>query len=351
MKIHDSAILQFMQVKRTRKKNISIFVHYFLGPLLFIWVSYSIYNRLKNQPDLEVSWLHIRESFASPRIGYLIAVVLLMVINWSIEAWKWKLCVQKIQQVKFTTAFKAVLSGVSFAVSTPNRIGEYLGRVLYMDDGNRLKAISLTITGSISQLIITLLMGLAGMVALRPLLGATGVFAPVWIDVIFYGTLVAFVLLTVFYLRLAVVARWVDRLPKVKRYAWLFRTLEDFNATLLLQLLSLSALRFLVFIAQYYLLFRFFDVAVSWEQTLWAISISFLIMAVIPTITLFTDLSLRGEVSLLLLGLFSTNRLGIGLTSLSIWLINLIIPALAGSLLILGIKKLFINNKDEERTS
>jgi hypothetical protein len=76
-----------------------------------------------------------------------------------------------------------------------------------------------------------------------------------------------------------------------------------------------------------------------------------LVMAVIPTIALFTDLSLRGQVSLKLLGLFSANNLGISLASVSIWFINLIIPALAGSLLILSIKRIFKNNKNnEERT-
>ena len=100
---------------------------------------------------------------------------------------------------------------------------------------------------------------------------------------------------------------------------------------------------------QYYLLFRLFDVDVSWWQGLWAVSVSFLVMAVIPTIALFTDLGLRGQVSLKLMGLFSGNNLGIGLTSVSIWFINLIIPALAGSLLILSIKRIFKNNNKMKR--
>ena len=153
-------------------------------------------------------------------------------------------------------------------------------------------------------------------------------------------------ILTLFYFRLSGLVRWIDRLPGSKKYAWLIETLEDFNATLLLQLLSLSALRFLVFIMQYYLLFRLFDVDVSLWQGWWAVSVSFLIMAVIPTIALFTDLGLRGKVSLKLLGMFSGNNLGIGLTAVSIWFINLIIPALAGSLLILSIKKMFENKND-----
>ena len=83
------------------------------------------------------------------------------------------------------------------------------------------------------------------------------------------------------------------------------------------------------------------------DVSLWhcwlAVSVSFLVMAVIPTIALFTDLGLRGKVSLKLMGLFSGNSLGISLTAVSIWFINLIIPALAGSLLILGIKRIFKN--------
>ncbi len=86
-----------------------------------------------------------------------------------------------------------------------------------------------------------------------------------------------------------------DRLPGMRKYTWLVKGLEDFNATLMLQLLSLSALRFLVFIIQYYLLFRLFNVDVTWWQGLWAVSVSFLVMAVIPTIALFTDLGLRGK--------------------------------------------------------
>jgi hypothetical protein len=337
-----------MEKRKSSTKNIRIFIHYFLGPLLFIWLSWSIYRQLANQDHLEKSWQQIRNSFASSRILYLGAVILLMIVNWALESFKWKLCIQHIQQIGFITAFKAVLSGVSFSVSTPNRVGEYLGRVLYMDEGNRLKAISLTITGSLSQLIITLVMGLVGWITLGPVLEAKGLLSHFWYNGILYGTIIVLLILTILYFRLAGVARWFERIKGIRKYGWLFRALEEFNATLLLQLLSLSALRFMVFIAQYYLLFRFFGVELSWGQTLWTVSVSFLVMAVIPTIALFTDLSLRGEISLKLVGLFSDNHLGIWFASVNIWVINLIIPALAGSLLILSIKKILFNKNEQQ---
>src|ERR1044071_1101258 len=127
-------------MKFLQHKNIKIFVNYFLGPLLFIWLSYSIYRQIIKQPDLEESWVQIRHSFESPLVWNLVLVILLMILNWAIEAFKWKLTIEKVQEISFLTAFKAVLSGLSFSVTTPNRIGEYLGRVLYMKEGKRINA-------------------------------------------------------------------------------------------------------------------------------------------------------------------------------------------------------------------
>lgn len=275
----------------------------------------------------------------------LIAVILLMFVNWGIEAVKWRLSIKKIQQVSFIKAFKAVLSGVSFSVSTPNRMGEYLGRVLYMDEGNRLKTISTTIVGSISQLIITLVAGCFGLIVLLPKIKAASMITSPWTEVLLYGVIATIIVLTLFYFRLSWLIKWVDRLPRSNKYSYLVKALEDFNATLLLQLLSLSALRFIVFIIQYYLLFRLFDVHVSWWQGFWAVSVSFLVLAIIPTFAI-AELGLRGKVSLKLLGLFSENGLGITLTTATIWFINLVVPAIIGSLLILGIKKIFTGKNE-----
>ena len=109
-----------------RRKNIKIFLNYFLGPLLFLALSYSIYRQIIDQADLAQAWNRIRQSLNSDVIWNFLGVFLFMIINWGIEAVKWKLSVRKIQQVSFSRAFKAVLSGVSFSVGTPNRMGEYL---------------------------------------------------------------------------------------------------------------------------------------------------------------------------------------------------------------------------------
>ncbi|MDZ4794985.1 MAG: lysylphosphatidylglycerol synthase domain-containing protein [Bacteroidota bacterium] len=326
-------------------KNSKLFINYFLGPLLFVWLAWSIYRQIQLQPDIETAWLGIRESFRTPLVWNLVAVVFLMVVNWSIEAVKWKVSVRSIQEVSFLKALRAVLSGVSFSVSTPNRVGEYLGRVLYMDDGNRLKTISITIVGSISQLIITLLMGCIGLILLRPGIESGQLISPIWMKVIIYGTGTVLAGLLLFYFRLSWLIKWVDRLPGSNRFAYLVRALEDFDTVLLLKLLLLSALRFVVFIIQYYLLFHLFAVDVSWVNIFWAVSVSFLVMAVIPTIAI-VELVQRGKVMTTIMALYTTNNLGVGFTTAGIWLINLILPAIIGSLLILGMKKLFIKKDD-----
>jgi uncharacterized membrane protein YbhN (UPF0104 family) len=327
-------------------KNIKIFINYFLGPVLFIWLSWSIYREIKNQPDLGNAWQHIRESFNSPLIWNLAGVIALMLVNWSVEAIKWRISIHEVQQVSFLKAFKAVLSGVSFSVSTPNRVGEYLGRVMYMDEGNRLKTISITIVGSISQLIITLLMGSIGLVILRSTIEEGHLISSIWMKVILYGVLITLSVLTLFYFKLSLLIKWVDRLPGSNRFAYLVRALEDFNATLLLKLLSLSLLRFIVFIIQYYLLFSLFNVEITWWQSFWVMSVSFLILASIPSFAIL-ELVQRGYVIKTIAGLYSTNIAGIGLTTAGIWLINLIIPAIIGSLLILGIKKIYAGKNEK----
>jgi hypothetical protein len=209
-----------------------------------------------------------------------------------------------------------------------------------------LKTISITIVGSISQLIITLLMGSIGLILLRSTIEEKHLISSIWMQVILYGVLTVLGVLTLFYFKLSWLIKWVDRLPGSSRFAYLVKALEDFNATLLLKLLSLSLFRFIIFIVQYYLLFRLFSVEITWWQSFWAVSVSFLVLAAIPSFAIL-ELVQRGFVTKTLVGLYSTNIAGIGLATAGIWLINLIIPALIGSILILGIKKIY-SGKNEK---
>ena len=77
--------------------------------------------------------------------------------------------------------------------------------------------------------------------------------------------------------------------------------------------------------------------AIDAWQAFWLISVLYAVLAVTPTITL-AELGIRGQVSLLLFSMVSANSLGIEMAATAIWVINLVLPAFAGSLLFLGIK-------------
>ncbi len=320
-----------------------IFLNYFLGPVLFIVLSYSIYNNITHQPDLHNSLEKIKASLEGDQGWKAIVVVCLMFANWSCEALKWKVLINHIQSISFFKSFRAILSGlsVSLAMNTPNGSGEYIGRVLYVKEGNRIRAITLTFVGSLSQLIITMLMGTLGIFILKSNFYNTAenniILSKLSVTAIIYGCMLFSLLLITIYFEISYLTRFLERLPFVARFSYFIQKLEDFGWKELLKVLLVSFLRYLVFVTQYLLLLQVFNVGVDMFTAFWLITIMFLALAIVPTIAL-AELGIRGKISIFLFGLFSTNTLGIVLTASAIWLINLVVPALAGSLFMVGIK-------------
>lgn len=327
-----------------RNKSIKIFLNYFLGPLLFVGLSFSIFQQIRNQPHLKQSWDEIKASLFSVKILFLFFATALIAVNWGIEALKWKLLVSTVRPVTFLSAYKAVLSGVSFSVALPNRIGEYLGRMVYQPEGSRLKTISLAIVGSIAQLLVTLYSGLAGLVFLKRELLQAFSQTVILFQFLFYSLLFVAFLLTLVYFKVSAVVALLSRWLNTHHYLYLVESLQKFNGSFLLKILLLSSLRYAVFMAQYGAVFYLFQVAMAPEVMISVMSVVFLTLAIIPSIALI-EVGLRGEISLRLVGLFSANGLGIGLTSVTIWFINLIVPALIGTVLLLNLKLL---SKNEE---
>lgn len=330
---------------RTRK-NIKIIFRYIIAPLLGAWLFYSLYKQIKGQPNLQQSIDLIKEAPFGAQAWKFWIVIALVFVNWGFEAKKWQVLLKTLQPFSFFTAYKSVLSGVTLSLNTPNRIGEYGGRILYVQEGNRIKAISLSIAGSISQLIITLILGCGGLVYLiffqgnhaAPVMGLS-VF---WLKTLLFLSSCVSLILILFYFRLSWLIKLVEKIPAAGKYVKYISVLDDFTPKLLLRLLSLSFFRYLVFVIQYILLLQVLDVDILWINGFWIISILFLVLAIVPSFAV-ADLGIRGKFSTELLSFYSANTVGIIGTTFGIWFINLFIPALAGSLLILSIK--FFKNK------
>ena len=319
-------------------KSIKILINYFLGPLLLIILCLSLYRQLMQQHDLEQRWQQVKQSWKSLQF---LLVIFLMLVNWGIEAKKWQLLVLHVQEFSFIRAFKSVLSGCSITMLTPNRIGEYGGRILFVKEEHRIKAISLNLVSSISQLLVTMTMGCAGLIFLRFFShnnhNALSVLPDFWGNVLIYFSISGTLLLFLFYIRLGWLVGLMEKLSAFNKIVRHIKVLDEFSASQLLRILSLSLLRYLVFVLQYVLLLQLMQVNIEPRLSFWLITVFYLVMAVAPTIG-FLELPVRAKASMELMKLYSSNTLGIETAALSIWLINLVIPALVGSLLILGIK-------------
>jgi len=270
-------------------------------------------------------------------------VIMLVVVNYGLEAKKWHLLVSEVQQISYGKAYKAVLSGQSFAFNTVNNVGEYFGRIAHLEEGKRLKAISVTIVGSISQFIITLLMGIGGLVYLRHyILDNTHFIQGVnkfWIDGLIYALSAGTIVLLLIYYEIAWITKLLEKVPFIHKLSFFIVNVEHFTKRKLTTILLLSTLRYTVFVLQYIILMRLFKVDIAIITTGWMVCVMFLVLAIIPSIAL-AELGIRGEISKQIFGLMSTNILGITFSAALIWFINRVLPALAGSLLLAGIKLL-----------
>lgn len=324
-----------------RNKKFKIVVKYFLGPLLGAWLFYSLYQQIKHQPNLHESLSLIKDAPFGEMAWKFWMVIFLALVNWGIEARKWQVLLKPLQKIHFLRAYRSVLSGLALSLNTPNRMGEYGGRILYVKDGSRLKAISLSIAGSISQLIITLIFGCGGLIYLLffhlPAADYVMGLSIYWIKVLLFISSVVSVVLVLFFFRLSWLIRLLEKIPRSTKFIEYFNVLEQFTAKLLLRLLSLSFFRYLVFVLQYILLLQVLHVEIFWFDCFWIMGVLFLVLAIVPSFAI-ADLGIRGKFSTGLLSMYSVNTVGILGTTFGIWFINLFVPALAGSIMILGIR-------------
>jgi hypothetical protein len=320
-------------------KSIKILIKWIIGPLLAVWLFYSLYQQVKAQPDIDSSIALIKAMPFGVDAWKFWLVIIFVFVNWGMEARKWQLLMQPVQPMSFITAFKSVLCGVTFSLNTPNRIGEYGGRILFVNEGNRIKGLALSIAGGMAQLIVTMLMGCIGLAYLLFTTDAADNLMGIsvfWIRIILYGSVFGTLGFALFFFRLGWLIRLIEKLPYADRFSKYINVLETFDAKILLRLLSISFFRYNVFVLQYIFMLQLLHVEQSVWHAFWIITVMFWILAIIPSFAV-AELGIRGTVAKTLF-YYSSNTIGILTATFGIWFVNLFIPALIGSLLILGIK-------------
>ncbi len=314
--------------------------------LVILVVTYLfIYNQIFEKTDIPGIFRSLNDDFSKP--GFKTEFLLLfgmMIINWSIEAVKWKLLIGKIEKVGFFKSFQGVLTGISISSFTPNRIGEFFGRAFILRQASHVEGILITVLGSMSQLLVTLLTGSAALLIFLPWCLPEAVFSHGYL----YFTILALILfLDILLLGLFFNVSFLSTLKEkilrngLKKIRRFFRVFAFYNNRELAAVMLLSLLRYLIFSSQFYILLHLFDVPVPFFDALVLISLTYFIMAVIPTIAL-TELGIRGSVALYVFGLYLVRiypdttifNLGVFSASTFLWLINLGIPALIGTVFV-----------------
>jgi hypothetical protein len=212
---------------------------------------------------------------------------------------------------------------------------------LYMKEGNRLRSIALNIAGSMAQLIVTLVAGIVSLAYLKTYswnnTPAVQGLSVLWFNGIISIVTMATVLLLIIYFRLSWLTRLAEKIPFVYRYKVFIESLETFHWKELTRILNLSCIRFIVFAVQYILVLHMLEVKIGITDAVCTVCVMFLVLAILPTIP-FADVGIRSEAGRQLFGLLTPDVFGVVVTVALIWFVNLIIPSVAGSLFLLGIK-------------
>lgn len=310
---------------------------------IFVYRQIFIGQKLKDVP------VFLDEIMAQGSVWVLVGLlVFMMLLNWGLEAVKWQVLIRKIEKVSFFTSFKAVMTGVSVSLFTPNRTGDYLGRVFILKNADRIEGTLITIIGSIAQLIVTLCLGLFAFLAFfsQYLIGRYHLYEYLMPGLVILVPVIVF-LLVLSYFKISLLTRITAFLlpGKMERWTVYGRVFSLYDNRELLQVLLLSLGRYIVFSTQFLILLHLTGIHLPVVHGVVLVPVIYLIMAAIPSFAL-TDLGVRGSVSVFVItqyfqkygGYADTVPLAVFTASSVLWLINLILPAILGTLFVFSLK-------------
>ncbi|KAF0198228.1 MAG: hypothetical protein FD166_1579 [Bacteroidetes bacterium] len=326
-----------MELSAKVKKSLNIGLRILVALMAFLF----IYRQVFLSGDFMYFSQSIAEKFRDVIFrAEILAVVIMMPLNWGLEAFKWQLLIEYIEKVRYLNAVRSVLTGISMSLFTPNRVGEFFGRVFTLKLNDPFKGVLLTIAGSISQLLATLIFG---MLAMLVFIRSYTDFTESWFSYFYAGivilVLLVCVLMVMLFLRAPLLSAGVHSVirPGWKRIHEYISVLQSVRRSTLLKVLLLSLSRYIVFSTQFYILLRAFGLDIPFTDAFILISMTYFVVTAIPTVALI-DLGIRGSVAIFFISMYFTDKSLVAASILYattlIWIINLAFPALLGLLFI-----------------
>ena len=303
--------------------------------MVFFIVIYFIYKQVIGKGDVTELYNAFVLQFSQSSKFWFIGCLFLMPVNWLLETRKWQLLVKSFYNLNFKEAFKGILSGLSLGIITPQRIGEYGGRILVLPSKFNWEGVSSTFLCSIAQNMVNVALGLVGAVIFLQ----SNVLEFDQRYLIFIA-LAGFILLVLLYF-LGTNLRKVKNVladlglkKMLKPILDRLRYLKAIPIQTKIAVINLSLMRYVIYVLQYVMILFFFGIDIDWVTGITGVSLIYLLQTGIPLPPLL-GIAARGEIALFIWGQFDNNSLGILSASYLLWIINLIIPSLLGLFFVL----------------
>lgn len=295
-------------------------IGFFLA-ILFLW--YKLEQK-------EAWWLIAKNGLYDGGFLYLLLFLLAgMLIQYGLEAYKWMLMVHVKYHLSFINAIKAIFQGAAFAFITPHGIGDYYGRLLILPDDAQSQAIAATAVSRWMQLVVTALFGLL----VIPFLWWSSDDIDMLAKIIYWAFSIG--ILGVMYLlwtRIKIVQKWMDKTFLKKYISPIIQELQSFSKSTLVKVFLWSTLRYILFSLQFAGSLYFFGIDAPWYIMAEGIILVYVAKSVFPT---FLDLGVRELTAIFFFSSYCHDDTLIMLASVTIWLVNMVSPALIGWLWIL----------------
>ena len=312
---------------RKRKKILNIF---FKAAILILAFGF-IYQKLSDNENI-ANFRSLTNSLSAESVWTVLsAIVFMMFLNWFLESLKWHYLVQRIEKISIWKAVESVFCGLTWAVFTPNRIGEYGGRIFFLSPRKRVIGAIAMAVGAIGQMVLTNILG-----ALALLWFVRRFLAP---EPLIYYMLVFLVLIfctafLLFYFNIRWVQYLVSRIRFMNPYQKLFRILSRYKQKELRKVFLYCVARFIVFTSQYLLIIYLLLPQLAFFDTVMMTFILFFVQSAMPSLDLL-DIGIRSMTATFFFGYITNQDIAIMAATACIWLVNLIIPAILGSVFVL----------------
>lgn len=332
------------RINRNTQKKLLKFFNFVL--MILAWVY--LYSQIKNHQSFFIQITDLWNELQKNR-AFLLIIFLFMFINWILEAKKWQILIKPLAKINLFQSLESVWIGLSLATFLP--LGNFLGRAKNLPQKNRFDSAGALVVNGGLQFWVTMLGGIFGISQFFELDNfLTFLLFVFWILLYLLGLF--------FYrkwsyqivvggdtdngrkkslVRTRATERKNNFSDSLETVSYFFQQnlyfASQYSQKAILKTTFFALLRYGVFLVQMILIFKAANFSLSIEKILVGSSLLFAAKSVLPVGGFLVGLSVREATALYFFGSLGEEKV-ITITFL-LWLINIGLPVLVGSVLLL----------------